>query len=143
MPSVASIVIIKDDKLLMELRKDGIFFPGKISFPGGKLEHDEHPYDAAVREAREELGITVVAAESLPGFYYLGWMVYPFYVTRYEGDTPSQTDEGDQLLWVEPHPTSIIDWLPARLITENLLDYIKDGAMPRSSKQLEPAHGNV
>jgi 8-oxo-dGTP pyrophosphatase MutT (NUDIX family) len=38
---------------------------GEISFPGGRLEHGEGPVDAALREAREEIGLDPAAVEVL------------------------------------------------------------------------------
>lgn len=43
--------------LIYEVRSKSIKQPGDISFPGGKIEKDESPKDAAVRETHEELGI--------------------------------------------------------------------------------------
>jgi 8-oxo-dGTP diphosphatase len=40
-------------------------------FPAGKVESSESPYDAAVRESREETGLTVRATR------YLGERVHP------------------------------------------------------------------
>lgn len=43
--------------LLVEHVNAGLWLP-----PGGHVEVDEHPYDAAVREIGEELGVTVTPA---------------------------------------------------------------------------------
>ena len=39
--------------------------PGQISFPGGRLESNEKPVDAAIREAHEEIGIVTEKVEPL------------------------------------------------------------------------------
>ncbi|WP_179381259.1 CoA pyrophosphatase [Jannaschia marina] len=39
--------------------------PGQIAFPGGKLDEGEGPVEAALREAREEVGLPEGAAEIL------------------------------------------------------------------------------
>lgn len=54
--SVAVCAVEKDGKLLLLRRKRGDY-QGLWSLPGGKIEHDEHLSEAAVREVREELGI--------------------------------------------------------------------------------------
>lgn len=54
--SVAVCAVEKDGKLLLLRRKRGDY-QGLWSLPGGKIEHDEHMSEAAVREVREELGI--------------------------------------------------------------------------------------
>lgn len=43
--------------LIYEVRSKSIRQPGEISFPGGKIEDNESPEYAAVRETSEELGI--------------------------------------------------------------------------------------
>lgn len=49
--------VAKDGKVLFVRRADDEEnFPGHWAFPGGKLDGDEHPMQAAIREAREELG---------------------------------------------------------------------------------------
>ena len=44
---------------------------GHIAFPGGKLELGESPYEAAVRETREEVGLHL---DNHKQFAYLGWL---------------------------------------------------------------------
>ncbi len=58
--SVLIPIVKKDDEhyILFELRSGNLHQPGEISFPGGKIEPDETPYDAAIRETCEELGTT-------------------------------------------------------------------------------------
>lgn len=48
-----------DPHLLITKRLANTFYPGYWELPGGKLEPGEAPADAAVREAREELGIDI------------------------------------------------------------------------------------
>lgn len=43
--------------LIYEVRSKSIRQPGEISFPGGKIEENESPEYAAIRETCEELGI--------------------------------------------------------------------------------------
>ena len=44
-------------EILYEIRSEKISQGGEVSFPGGKIEKDEMPYFAAIRETGEELGI--------------------------------------------------------------------------------------
>lgn len=46
--------------LIFEVRSENIPQPLEVSFPGGKIEEGEEPYDAAVRELNEETGLNVV-----------------------------------------------------------------------------------
>lgn len=59
--------LIQDDsgRLLACLRPKDKHLGGKWEFPGGKVEPDESPAEALIRELHEELEITVTPGESL------------------------------------------------------------------------------
>jgi len=61
--------------------------PDDLGFPGGKIEPGETPYEAMVREVREETGIEVKAAhlafDALDDAKTRVWM---YHVTKYEGE---------------------------------------------------------
>ena len=52
--------------ILITKRLPNTFYPGYWELPGGKIEPGESPEAAAVREAREELGIIVTVTATLP-----------------------------------------------------------------------------
>jgi len=52
-------IIRRHDTVLITRRPEGSRHAGKWEFPGGKLEEDEAPVDALVRELREELDLPV------------------------------------------------------------------------------------
>jgi 8-oxo-dGTP diphosphatase len=54
--------IVKDGRVLLIRKKRGLG-AGKINGPGGKLEPGETAHDAAVREVREEIGVTPLHLE--------------------------------------------------------------------------------
>ena len=60
MKQVAVAIILRDGLVLACQRKRDAAYPLKWEFPGGKLEKDESPKSAVVRELREELGIHAV-----------------------------------------------------------------------------------
>jgi 8-oxo-dGTP diphosphatase len=73
----AAIILLQDDKIaLIERQRAGLHY---FTFPGGHVEPGETPEQAAVREAREELGLDVSIQRLLaeiwwhdkPQFYYL------------------------------------------------------------------------
>lgn len=69
-------------ELLIEVRAAGISQAGDPCFPGGRIEPGETPAEAAARELREELGISVPAEAflgQLPTVHtYLGSMTDVF-----------------------------------------------------------------
>jgi mutator protein MutT len=53
-----------------QTREDDGIYHGLLEFPGGKIEKDETPLDAVVREVHEEVGITIKPSEGrLMGIY--------------------------------------------------------------------------
>ena len=95
---------VKDDRvLLMHRHKEPNL--GLWIAPGGKIEVDESPHDAACREMQEETGLIVdelvwrglcTAVSPLPGWQ---WMLF-IYVTRsFHGSLQEDLREG-ALAWV-------------------------------------------
>ncbi len=58
----AAVLQRPDGSFLLAQRPAGKIWAGYWEFPGGKIEPGETPYDALVRELREELGIEVATA---------------------------------------------------------------------------------
>ena len=72
--SVLLPLVEKDDGLyvLYELRSRSLDAqPGEVSFPGGTIEENESPGEAARREASEELGLPISAVEIITELDYL------------------------------------------------------------------------
>jgi 8-oxo-dGTP diphosphatase len=60
---VSAAVILSVDRVLLTQRKSGTHLAGAWEFPGGKVEFDEDPRDALVRELAEEIGVTATVGE--------------------------------------------------------------------------------
>ncbi len=91
-PYGVGVLVAKDGKFLCGLRKD----TGEICGPGGHLEKDESPEQAAVRETREEFGITPTKLRRIGCLKsktkaYLPTMV--FLCTEFEGEPKMDSDE--------------------------------------------------
>ena len=56
---VAAALVDADGRVLIAQRPEGKNMAGLWEFPGGKIEADESPDVALIRELREELGIAV------------------------------------------------------------------------------------
>ena len=58
----AAVILRPDGSFLLGRRPPGGFYAGYWEFPGGKVEANETPHDALLRELQEELGIAVETA---------------------------------------------------------------------------------
>jgi 8-oxo-dGTP diphosphatase len=103
----ACALIDADGRVLIAQRPHGKPMAGLWEFPGGKVDADERPEIALIRELKEELGIVVneaclapltFASHSYPEFHLL----MPLYVCRRWEGTVSPL-EGQTLAWVRPN----------------------------------------
>ncbi len=62
---VAAAVVFREGRVLLSQRKQGGHLAGAWEFPGGKVEPDEDPAAAAVRELHEELGVDIEVVDIL------------------------------------------------------------------------------
>ncbi len=102
----ACALIDTDGRILLARRPEGRKMAGLWEFPGGKLNPNETPEAALVRELKEELGIVVeeknlapfaFASHAYDGFHLL----MPLYFCRRWHGRPSPK-EGQALAWVAP-----------------------------------------
>ena len=69
MDIIATGVFIKDNKLLLEERReDEDNYAGFWSFPGGHMKEDETPEQALKREMKEELEVEIIKFKKLGSF---------------------------------------------------------------------------
>ncbi|HLD84640.1 MAG TPA: 8-oxo-dGTP diphosphatase MutT [Coxiellaceae bacterium] len=61
--AVIGILINDRNDVLIALRPPHVTYPGVWEFPGGKIEQDETPETALIRELKEEIGIDVKTCE--------------------------------------------------------------------------------
>jgi 8-oxo-dGTP diphosphatase len=102
----AAALIDEDCRVLIAQRPPAKALPGLWEFPGGKVEWDERPEQALIRELHEELGIAVeeaclapltFASHAYPEFHLL----MPLYVCRrWKGFAAAR--EHQALKWVGP-----------------------------------------
>ena len=121
-------LIIKNDngEILLQRRQDTELWPGFLALPAGHIDEGENAYEAAIREAKEELDIdiriedivdTFVANrknKSLSSYYD----VY-FELSRYSGEIKiNEPNKCSELIW------SNIDNLP-----EDMIDFEKEAIL--------------
>lgn len=115
-------LIIKNDngEILLQRRCGTKLWPGFLALPAGHIDEGENAYEAAVREAREELGIEITIQDivdtfvvnrknkSLPSYYD----VY-FEISKYNGNIRiNEPEKCSELVWCDPNklPDDMIDF---------------------------------
>ncbi len=103
-------------QVLVGSRPAGKPLAGYWEFPGGKLEAEETPEAALIRELHEELGI-VLQASDLEPFTFISFaypefhMLMPVFICRrWRGELHPR--EGQQLRWVAPVAFGEYDFVP-------------------------------
>mgnify|MGYP000547118105 CR=1 FL=1 len=114
---VAGALFCPDRGVLMCQRPEGKAHAGEWEFPGGKMEADERPEEALVRELAEEIGIIVDPVNLLPaGFasyaYPTSHVLLLLYVIKaWQGEPRSLENQAMQWVPVSELPTFAV--LPA------------------------------
>jgi 8-oxo-dGTP diphosphatase len=123
---VAAALIDSDGRLLVQQRPAGKAMAGLWEFPGGKVEPDELPEAALIRELREELGIDVEKACLAPACFAseaLGdrHMILLVYICRKWRGIPRAL-EAPAIKWVRPVELHNLEMPPADKPLIGLLD---------------------
>ena len=63
LPLYVGIILQQDNRVLLIQRKNSDWMSGYWNFPGGLVEKDESLLQAAIREAREEIGVIISPQE--------------------------------------------------------------------------------
>jgi len=109
------VFVFRDEEILLINKKTGLG-KGKVNAPGGKVDPGEAPEAAAIRECREELGITVSNLEYcgehrfqfVDGYSIHVWV----YRTREFNGVPTESREAEPL-WTR------MDQIPYDLMWED------------------------
>jgi 8-oxo-dGTP pyrophosphatase MutT (NUDIX family) len=114
-PAATLLVIREGIEVLMIRRPEGGFFGGLWVFPGGAVDAADHQGDdphrrAAVREAREEVGLEVPPEELVPLSHWITPVIAPrrfdtrFYLWKLTrpGSLRAGRAEVEEVAWVVP-----------------------------------------
>lgn len=108
------VVVMRNEKEILLLKRSGSHGEGQWSLPGGHLEFGESPIDAAIRELEEETGIwvgrpDVFVVESFPYSNDIFIKENKHYITLYfvvyVGDDVNAIN-------MEPDKASDMQWFP-------------------------------
>jgi 8-oxo-dGTP pyrophosphatase MutT (NUDIX family) len=109
----ASVIVLRDAPLeVLMLRRHGgaSFMPGAWVFPGGTVDGDETPQQAAAREAQEEAGLVLDPASLVATSRWITPVGLPkrfdtwFFLASVPRDTSVVIDEKEivEFLWIAP-----------------------------------------
>jgi 8-oxo-dGTP diphosphatase len=115
-----AVAVITDDqqKILITRRPQNISYGGFWEFPGGKLERNETPGLALIREIKEEVGLDVLTYEFLGEIHYpshqqtISLMVH--HVMHFSGNATRRERQMDTR-WVEFNLLSQYNFPPANV----------------------------
>src|SRR5438067_8303355 len=126
----ACALIDADGRVLISRRPEGKPMAGLWEFPGGKIETNERPEVALIRELKEELAIDVSEACLAPltfasHSYETFHLLMPLYVCRrWEGTIRAL--EGQELKWLTTNRLRDYPMPPADLrIIQHLIDLLQ------------------
>jgi len=127
---VACAVIVRNGKFLICKRSERMELPLKWEFPGGKIEKNETPIQAVIREMKEELNMYVHVFERLTPIEWeyprvSQWVkIYPYWCTVNSIDEPYLV-EHEAYEWVSPSNFGDYDWAQADiLIVQEVLNKV-------------------
>lgn len=126
--NVVAAIIRKEDKIFVTQRGYGEFKDG-WEFPGGKIEDNETPENALVREIKEELNTLIKVDNYLDTIEY----DYPkfhlsmkcYICSIVEGNLDLLEAEDGK--WLDKDNIKTLNWLPADLtLIDKVIDYLKN-----------------
>lgn len=113
--SAVHIILINDNKILVQKRKGSKLWPGYYALPAGHIDKGETQYDALVREAKEELGIEINPDDIINNYVVLRrnffeidekilepYIDFYFEIKKYTGiPRIIEEDKCDELFWTD------------------------------------------
>lgn len=107
--------VIKDGDKVFSTQRGYGDFKGGWEFPGGKMEAEETPQQALIREIKEELDTVIEVGELIETVEYdyptFHLTMHCFWCTVLSGDLVLKEHEAAQ--WLTKDELDDVDWLPA------------------------------
>lgn len=113
--NVVGAVLTRGQTILAAQRSSTMTLPGMWEFPGGKIEPNESPEQALLRELDEELLCSAEIGEHVQTTeheYDFGIVILTTYYCLLKGEEPRLT-EHSEIRWVDAAELDQLDWAPA------------------------------
>lgn len=108
---VAVGIAIQNQKVFVTQKGYGPYI-GYYEFPGGKIESNETPISALVREMKEELQVSITDIEYFDVFEYaIENVIYRIHAFFYQCSEPFIQTEQLKLLWIPITELDQLHWL--------------------------------
>jgi 8-oxo-dGTP diphosphatase len=129
MQHVVGAAILRGGCVLAARRTSPPSAAGRWEFPGGKVEPEESPGDALVREISEELGCVIEVTGWLTAEVIIGTTHSLTVATAQIVTGDPQPTEHDALRWLGAEQIDEVDWLDSdRPFLSQLLELLEDHA---------------
>ena len=125
---VVAAILRKDNRIFATQRGYGEFKDG-WEFPGGKIEENESPRDAIVREIKEELAADIIVGELLTTVEY-DYPKFHLSMDCFWAELAPGSDmkllEHEAAKWLDVNELESVDWLPADVeVVRAIKDWIE------------------
>lgn len=120
---VVAAAIKKDGKYFCAQRPETKSLGGMWEFPGGKLEADEEPEAALIREIKEEFNADIAILNYVNEASYdydFGTVVMTTYEAKLLSDELTLLEHQDAV-WLEPEQLHSLNWAPVDLPAVEML----------------------
>ena len=130
------LLLVKDDELLLGVRKNTGYGDGALHPPAGHLEANESVIDALIREAKEEIDVTI-APENVRLAHVMhnasgdGRVAFFFEVKDWEGQVTNR----------EPEKCEEWRWVPLASLPDRMIDYARSALTSYASGELLSMYG--
>ena len=118
-------LIIKNDKqeVLLQRRQGTKLWPGFLALPAGHIDKNENTYEAAIREAKEELGIDISINNIIDTFVVnrRNKSLMPYYDVYFEIDNYI-----GKIKIKEPEKCSELVWCDINKLPEDMIDFERE-----------------